>query len=249
MDDGVKVELNALTTFAGKLAKAADGHFFADAVDGAHLTGLSSVIKTSTGAQDPTPEVTQSGFFEAQDFATRHHAMAESVQAFLTDAVNGVVTLAAAAETCAVRYAGTDAANAALMQQAGQKFDKAHLFSGLMPTVTGSGTVSSDAVNAAFTPTDKREALPLTGSGTTTAAPAPTAPTTKPTSDDEFTKEIARKKQALEDGEEISPPANPTTDPGDGMTIGQAPDVLVVPPDSVKIPVTWPMPVTPHTAG
>lgn len=248
MKDGVKVDLNALTTFAGALGQAADGHFFSDAADGANLASLSNVIKMSTGAQDPPPNmcVSRNGFLEAQDFATRHHAMAESAQAFVTDALNGVVTLAAAAETCAVRYAGTDEANATLMRQAGHKFDKAHIFSGMTPTVTGTGVVTSDGVNAAFTPTDKREALPLTGSGTTTT-PGSTAPTTKATTDDDFAKEIARKKQELEDGKDINPvPAN---DPGDGLTIGRDPDTLVVPPDSVKIPSVPQIPVTPQTAG
>jgi hypothetical protein len=243
MSDGVKVDLNALTTFAGALGRAADGHFASDTSDGANMTGLAKMIKMSTRAQDPPPNmcIARDGFLEAQDFATRHHAMAESAEQFVAEALKGVVTLAAAAETCAVRYAGTDAANAAMLR----KIDKEHVFTSLAPQVTGSGTVTSEAVFEAFTP-DKDQALfPEEPAGAATTPPSTTVTSTAPT-DDAFTKEVEAKRQALANGQNIDP--QPTRDPGEGTTLGTKPNVVVVPADSVKIPIKGEMPVTPQTA-
>jgi hypothetical protein len=245
MTDGVKVDLNALTTFAHTLGQAADGHYISDATDGANLAGLTGLMKASTGAQDPPSNmcVSRSGFLEAQDFATRHDVMAQSVLEFVSEALNGVVNLAAAAETCAVRYAGTDAANATLMHAAGTKFDKDHVFSGMTPAVSGTGVVTLDGVIGAFTPAGKNEALALPGSSTTETAPPAPAATTKASADDAFAAEVAQKKQALKSGQNIDP--GPAKDPGDGLTIGQQPDALVVPADSVKLPSKPEIPVVP----
>jgi hypothetical protein len=243
MSDGVKVDLNALTTFAGALGRAADGHFASDSADGANMTGVAKVMKMSTKAQDPPKDmcIARNGFLEAQDFATRHQAMAESAQAFVNDALKGVVTLAAAAETCAVRYAGTDAANAALLR----KIDKEHVFTSLAPPVTGTGTVTSGAVLDAFTPGKDQALFPEESAGSGTTAAGTTVTTQAPT-DKAFDAEIEKKRQALANGQNID--EQPIKDPGEGTTVGAQPNALVVPADSVKIPVKPEIPVTPQTA-
>ena len=246
MADGVSVDLDALTTFAQTMGKVADGHNASGHADGANLTGLSGMMKGFTGAEDPPPNmcVIRNGFLEAQDFATRHTVMAESVMAFLDDAIRGVISLAAGAETCAVRYASTDAANAALLKRL-RAGDGKPGFSSMVLPLTGSGRVSSTSVADAFNPSKKLEVLPGTDDPSDTGSPIPVSKT-HAANDPDFDKEVARKKSILDHGGRIDD--GPVADPGAGSTIGQAPNTLTVPADSARLPAVPPAPVTPDVA-
>jgi hypothetical protein len=242
MADGVSVDLNALTTFAGSVGKSADANFTSGTTQAVAMTALTGNMRSVTGAPDKPLNVClapgSSQFQEAQEFTTRHDVMAQSALSLMDDALKGLIALAGGAETAAVRYAGTDQANAALQRLGSGAFDAKHPWSSMALPLTGRADVSGTGVTDAFTP-GKSDAIFATGTPAPTTAPVSAKPA-DPHSDT-FDQDVTRARAAYEHGQD--PVTGPDDDDTEGTKIGD----IVVPPDAGRLPLKPPPLVQPVT--
>jgi hypothetical protein len=240
MTEGVSVDLGALTQFAAEAGALGDAHVKNQTAQLSLFFGLSSTMKGLTGAVDPDPNqcTAPHGFSEAQDFTTRHAAMVSSATEFMADVLQGMASLSAGAQTCAVRYASTDQLNAAVLASVHAGPEATSGRAGLLPHLEGTATVTADAVRDSFVPSTADEALFRTpvaapGQAPESGAAAPLDPATAAALDKTFAEKVAQERSAQTQPGSATPAPN---DLGAGQTLGKAPITLVVPADQVRMP-------------
>jgi len=217
----VQVDLTTLTTFAHTLGTLADGSITQAFGYGANINGLAQLIATETAIA--------AEFEECQSFVAYHQLVAASAQQFLAEALQGVSSLGAGAEVCAINYAGTDQFNAATLRQISADMKAGGHFAPIDFVLHGNATISADSVNSAFTPTGDQGLWSSGGTPGTTATPGMSqADITK--SDQEFQKLVEQDKQLILDNNPVDPKALSTQN-GQAMTIGKDDTAIQIPGD------------------
>jgi len=234
MGESVSVDLFALTTFANDLGKVADKNLGPATQYGTSLYALSQMMATSVS------------FNEAQSFGDYHQVIASSAQAFLTEVVQGVSSLGAGAEVCAINYAGADQLNATMLKKLGDEMKAGGQFAPMDFVLHGSAAVSSTDVDGAFAPGANR-GLWSTGGGSGHSQPSTTVKALTPEEqrklDDELKKKIEHDKQLIVDGQ-VADPKSASVKSDQGFTIGEGDTAIEVPADTapadLKLPAVKP---------
>lgn len=141
MGDRVEVDLAALTTFARTVAGLADDNTDRISDRIAQLVGHAEVLQAAGAA----------GFNEADLFTEYHGQLSTSAQSFLQDVVQGLSSLGAGAEYCALNYTDADSRNAAALKAARDGFDGSTLAGAMLP-LDGRASIPSSGVDDAFAP-------------------------------------------------------------------------------------------------
>jgi hypothetical protein len=167
-----------------------------------------------------------------------HQVVATSAHQFLTDVIQGLASLGAGAEVCAINYASTDQLNAA--RQNLVHVDHSEKFAALDFALKGDATDKGNNGNDIFNPTKKDQLLSSGPPPSSTKSSTGSSP-----SGDTSTPPVTGPKDV------VGVPADPTAQKiidGDPLTLGKGDGQITIPGDDPGGKLTPQIPLRPVTS-